>query len=78
MYGHNLMRDRLASISDSSQEYSERKHVIDDVISTLSQNLSTLHDIRNDWDFGIGNSLLEIRKSPLRMGMLELGIRSWE
>ena len=55
MHGHNLVRDRPASISDSSQEYSEHKHVIDDVISTLSQNLITLHEIWNEWEFGIGN-----------------------
>ena len=55
MHGRNLVRDRPASISDSSQEYSEHKNVIDDVISTFLQNLSTLHKIWNEWEFGIGN-----------------------
>ena len=55
MHGHNLVWDRPASISDSSQEYSDHENVIDDVISTLSRNPSTLHKIWNEWEFGIGN-----------------------
>ena len=55
MQGRNLVRDRPTNISDSSQDYSEHKNVIDDVISTLSRNPSTLHKIWKEWEFGIGN-----------------------
>ena len=55
MHVHNLVWDRSASISDSSQEYSEHESVIDDVISTLSQNPIIVHKIWNEWELGFGN-----------------------
>ena len=54
MHGRNLVLDRPASVSDSSQDNVEHENVID-VISTLSRNPSTLHEIWNEWEFGIGN-----------------------
>ena len=54
MHGRNVVLDRPVSVGDSSSsELVQEQNV--DVMANLTRNPSTLHEIWNEWEFGIGN-----------------------